>query len=1477
MASRQGRYQNRERKKRQIVFSPSSKQERDQKGRRIFSPRSLLSPGKKKSGETNDEASQPRNLFGRKTRASARALAAEVPSTPEPAPSPAAFFRRRMTRAGKAAEVPSTPEPIIGRRTTRASAAAPPSTPEPAPAPAPIISRRTTRAAAAAPAPAPKPANKPNLVEKCKANGLKLEHSWALCALKCGPDQKATSHWKKGPCECHDPPIQCKRCCSVCKVTSRKGFMKLEINTSAAPLVSPPSPRMSKTRAQEKIDQTNQELEQDFGFDCVDETTYQPPETLRDVARYLGIPGELNMPSTRHWDSAEQAQEFFVGDPRASLRLVNSMAVTCSKVIDFGLSKSAKSASLNASMQRQVGLALIRRSRQTMASAKAATAASSNALVAAMNGSDSDDDSSDSFAPSSESDDSFGQFGETSLADPLIGFDPDFAIEERDKLVASLLKICNAHSNRKRHAEYRTARAVLVDGTKAKHLNSIRQQNGHKQFGRESRKRATQDFELAGGGKALIPPPITRKRVSDLTLTHALMVMLSTDNVGLWSWGTKTVNVSSRNGQLKDRFELPKVFTRRSKQDIYYHYKATFEGDDVDRPNWKPIGRTLFMEILSLVVSGDSGMLTAVDYVTSMLLHDTCNLLLRIIGDMLASDQGIVEKFTTWLEVTRNFLKVQYIEHARMDEDNECCSHGLQHALGQPDNYATMYYSDIEENSDAGFKLDGVDETTADDETPPSISCNACKFPFFFLHNLEEAVKEHHQSRLDRIDSTRSDHDERLEDVLAAINDAGEKFYLFMAHKNRVAQQQDSQAQIDEEMQQEVRTSKSDGTKVMVVIDWKMKFEPKGRLESTAEHYGKRGISWHGAFAYFYRYQIDQSTGEEYVERVVVKTDQILEGESNQGAEAVLSMFEAFLCGLEDEFPHLKELVVCSDNASCYHKKELILGMALLNLVKGRSIRITRYTHSETQDGKCLIDAHFARGTRQVIKYIKCSRAIENKKVKSSKDLSMALAWNGGIQNSSVQWVGLNHKKLTQLVDALHPSAQKGMEYFARANDIFFEEESFRKPNLCASDPASWQFADFSLRVWAYSNVGEGIVFRCSVGDGTFAPVPEEEQHGKENTGDRNEDNVPVPDDESEDDDDVHPIVQPDEDENNSVISEDSAADLYLDDVDRWKRQSFGSAKELPKPVGDKFDHTKLLTGVNIMGKTSFGILKAGATTTIQSTGMVGNEVDDDVTSDEENEDDGTEPAQASDQLRSKSRAAIPRALAMVESLISSHTVKISAGTDGHVDEYDLAKDFVLDGKKTPFNRGYGRRPLVGDVYGWNRMTPQYHAECVEFCRKGAMNKADKMNAKQMYDLLFERHKSYMIPSEHTIQNKLQPMIEKVNKEEEEKKQDEKKKTKGKTKAAKAKEQQEKEEPPSKEYAAAEKRALDAVKRKIKQRGSSLMKPMYVYQRLYSKGVCSRLTKDEQKKLSDKVRGRWSALKSSRKNRRDKLVKKVLL
>ena len=97
--------------------------------------------------------------------------------------------------------------------------------------------------------------------------------------------------------------------------------------------------------------------------------------------------------------------------------------------------------------------------------------------------------------------------------------------------------------------------------------------------------------------------------------------------------------------------------------------------------------------------------------------------------------------------------------------------------------------------------------------------------------------------------------------------------------------------------------------------------------------------------------------------------DQILEGSDKQDNFAITSIMETCLLQLHEELPQIKQVILQSDNVGCYQSSELLVLFGILNGVL--LIKVARFIHTETQDGKGLIDAHFARGTSHLKRFMK--------------------------------------------------------------------------------------------------------------------------------------------------------------------------------------------------------------------------------------------------------------------------------------------------------------------------------------------------------------------------------------------------------------------------------------------------------------------------------------------------------------------------
>ena len=66
--------------------------------------------------------------------------------------------------------------------------------------------------------------------------------------------------------------------------------------------------------------------------------------------------------------------------------------------------------------------------------------------------------------------------------------------------------------------------------------------------------------------------------------------------------------------------------------------------------------------------------------------------------------------------------------------------------------------------------------------------------------------------------------------------------------------------------------------------------------------------------------------------------------------------------------PNVNNAIIQSDSAQCYQKSILLYGLMCLNALS--PIKISRFIHTETQDSKFSIDAHFAMEMGHVTRYV---------------------------------------------------------------------------------------------------------------------------------------------------------------------------------------------------------------------------------------------------------------------------------------------------------------------------------------------------------------------------------------------------------------------------------------------------------------------------------------------------------------------------
>lgn len=237
------------------------------------------------------------------------------------------------------------------------------------------------------------------------------------------------------------------------------------------------------------------------------------------------------------------------------------------------------------------------------------------------------------------------------------------------------------------------------------------------------------------------------------------------------------------------------------------------------------------------------------------------------------------------------------------------------------------------------------------------------------------------------------------------INDCADKLKLFLGHRIRVMNQRNRLQQIHQGMTD---------TDMLVFMDYKMNYEPMYFREKTLEHYGEKGVSWHGSMIY-----APQSSGE----MGICYYNHISSGDSKQDWMSTLSIFEGILIQLQKDFPSRTKLYVQYDNAKCYQNGRLLMGILLV--CKKCNITLKTFVHTETQYGKGSIDGHFEVGMRLVNLYVNMGFDVV-----SSKDLFEALQSSGGLKNAVVFLSTISRPAVQHMYD-LHSNA---FNVFARLN-----------------------------------------------------------------------------------------------------------------------------------------------------------------------------------------------------------------------------------------------------------------------------------------------------------------------------------------------------------------------------------------------------------------------------------------------------------
>ncbi len=522
--------------------------------------------------------------------------------------------------------------------------------------------------------------------------------------------------------------------------------------------------------------------------------------------------------------------------------------------------------------------------------------------------------------------------------------------------------------------------------SKADRLNRVTQVKERYKTGnvRRSIERAKNDWNYFEEHGHL--PDLRRvvERVSNPTINECVRFIYCPRNRDIMASGSKKVMLSDGKSIV-----LPQVKRRTSRNELYEDY-CRMKRESTSSASIPLLKKSSFFNVIGRLTSGQAQMTKCVDYCLGVLIHENVKKLERVVN-VCVKDVLKREQLQKEINAVTDYLKHDYVCELK--------------EFGDP-------------VSSTRRALVGYNDGTENVERDISRSDNCLK-AFQVIENVRCAVEE------------------LTEPLSEVLNDCGNKFKLFMAHKLRCHVQQSVYGETEKWLDEQPAE-----TAAIVTIDFKQKFIPKKYREKQTDYFGKKGMSWHGSTMTI-RSAITGSVNERQrrsnslnnetsTNRKHIHFDHICRNDTDQKAATVASILELVARKTVIELPNVKKIIIRSDNARNYNNKLIPVIAPFIFLHYG--IRLERFVHSETQDGKGPSDVHFATALRYVDKYIESLK----RDVVTPKDLCDAINHGYGLRGTVAELydVDLKSPKLKVWIEGMKQGGS--LAQIGRVNDIVY-------------------------------------------------------------------------------------------------------------------------------------------------------------------------------------------------------------------------------------------------------------------------------------------------------------------------------------------------------------------------------------------------------------------------------------------------------
>lgn len=199
--------------------------------------------------------------------------------------------------------------------------------------------------------------------------------------------------------------------------------------------------------------------------------------------------------------------------------------------------------------------------------------------------------------------------------------------------------------------EKRVCRPIVYKATSNNELSKLMKAYDFTLAAGKARVSACRDFATLQQGEGLMKPKKSFSNINEDTLEKAVKFILSESNVVAILYGTRLMKLSKN-----EIVQLPGLTRKKSRLEIYNDYTKYVNNDE------KMMPRATMFKLMNHLTNSDEGILTAINYVTAMLVNKPREMLQEVIDHSICSTKQ--SEMTKMLYSSGHFLKHVYKSHA---------------------------------------------------------------------------------------------------------------------------------------------------------------------------------------------------------------------------------------------------------------------------------------------------------------------------------------------------------------------------------------------------------------------------------------------------------------------------------------------------------------------------------------------------------------------------------------------------------------------------------------------------------------------------------------------------------------------------------------------------------------------------------------------------------------------------------------------